>query len=88
MPQGVVVGGVGEGTQYSPVGTAGRQPRQMFANLEAGGLGVDRCKLTPNLGGGLGLQIEALVLRQASRKKDIDARFGGRLSRDGLSGSL
>ena len=50
---------------------------QMFANLYAGSPGVDGVKLTTNSIRCFRFQIKTVPLRQTTRKKDVNARFGG-----------
>src|SRR5689334_7571173 len=46
----------------------------MFADADTGGAGGDRVELAEDLGGGVGLQIEAIQLRQAAGEEDVDGR--------------
>src|SRR5436309_3413627 len=68
-----------QGTHQRPKGTLLGQQRQMLADLDAGSSGGDRLEFAPDRFRGLGLEIEAIQLRQASGEEDIDYRpgFGG-----------
>ena len=68
----MIVRPVGQRPHESPEMASLRQPGEMFANLDPRRFGRDRPKFAANLGGSLGLEIEALELRQSSRKKDVN----------------
>jgi len=85
---GVVVRGVSEGTTDGPEVTALRESGEMFGDLQAGGVGRDRLKLTANAIRSFGLEIEGFVLRETSREEDIDAGLGGRVGEGCVAGRL
>jgi len=63
---------VRERTHECPFVAARREHRQVLADLNAGRAGGDGRKLAANLVGCVGLGIEALMLGQPARKKDVD----------------
>ncbi len=74
MAERMVVRGVRERTHQRPQVTALSELRQMLANVEARRFRRDGMELTANIVGSQRLRIEAIVLRQSTREKDVNHR--------------
>jgi hypothetical protein len=68
MAERMVIRRMRERTDQRPQVTALRQSRQVFANVDAGRRRGDRLKLAADFRRGVGLQIKAVVLRQAPER--------------------
>ena len=75
MAGGMVVGLVRQRPHHRPFFTPGRQHRQVFTDLEAGGLCGNRLEATADVERAVGLRIEALVLRKPPGEEDVDHRL-------------
>ena len=82
----MTVRGMRQRTDDRPPGTPLRQPWQMFADIHPGRRGRDGGEFSTDLGRRFRLQIEAFMLSQSTRQKDIDARLGPAKARAGTAG--
>src|SRR5215831_13314937 len=74
MPERVTIRRMRQRPHDRPVLATVAQARQMFADLDPRRTGRGRPKLAAHAIGRVGLQIKALMLRKAARKKDVDTR--------------
>ena len=75
VPSGMIIARMGQGTAQGPKGALLREQRQVFADVQAGCLGGNGAKFTSYILRCIGLHVETLVLREATREEDEDARF-------------
>ena len=75
MTGGVVIRLVRQRPHHRPLFTPRGEHRQMFANLKPWRLRADRLEGATDVERAVGLGIEALVLREAPRQKDVDHRL-------------
>ena len=73
----MVIRRMSQRTADRPQMTALRKHRQVFANLNPRGFCGDRLKLAPDIVRCFRLHIEAVVLTETAREKDVDDRFCG-----------
>ncbi len=66
----------GYGADESIFVAAGREHRQVLADLDAGGARRDRLELAADGVGRIGLEVEAVELREAAGEKDEDHGTG------------
>ena len=76
MTDRMLVVAVRQRSHQGPAIAAGREHRQVLADVDAGRLRRDRLELAANGIGRHRLGIEAVVLGQSARQEDIDDRTG------------
>ncbi len=88
LVSGRMVGiGVRQRAHERPLFAPRGQARQMLANLHARRARGNRFELAANPVGRIGLHVEAFVLRQPARQKDVDHRFGRGIGPNGSQAS-
>ena len=79
MPERVAVGRMRQRANQQPIVASSGKLGKVFADLRAGRLRGDRLELAAHGVRGVGLEVEAVLLRQSAGKKNIDQRLGGAL---------